>query len=307
MASLLILKSGLLTTIQDLGRSGLGRFGVPVSGAMDPLALRIANRLVENPDNLPALEITAVGPAIEFHQETRFSLAGANLTPQLSGRPVEVWQAHLANAGEVIEFGARRQGARCYLAVHGGVRAQTVMGSAATDLDSGMGGLDGRPLAAGTTLQISEQKPGVRRRLLPEMFRVYSDPFQIRFLPNSDPDFGPALARFKASSFRVSRQSSRMGFRLAGAKVELPVSDDIISEPIPAGSIQVPPGGDPIMLMADRQSVGGYPRIGYVITADIPKAAQLWIGHPIRFMEVTLEEACSLLREQERMLQGAIV
>lgn len=308
MPSVLIRKAGLLTTIQDLGRPGYGRFGVPVSGAMDPLALRIANRLVENRDDLPALEITALGPTIEFPQETRFALAGANLSPKLSGTAIDVWRDHLARAGEVLEFGPRRQGARCYLAISGGVLAPYVMGSAATDLDSALGGCNGAALQAGTVLEIPEQQPGAKkRRLLPEIFRAYSDPFQIRFLPNPDPELETGLSQFKTSSFHVSRHCNRMGYRLQGGKVDLPVSRETISEAIPPGSIQVPPGGDPIMLMADRQSVGGYPCIGYVIAADMPKAAQLWVGHPIRFVEVTLEQACSLLQQQEETLQRAIV
>ncbi len=308
MPSITIRKPGLLTTIQDLGRPGLGRFGVPASGAMDPLAFRISNRLLGNADNSPVLEITAVGPEIEFHQETRVALAGGNLMPMLGNRLLEVWQARVAGKGEILHFGGRRQGSRCYLAVAGGFRACPILGSAATDLDSGFGGVDGKPLRAGQLLEIGEQGCGRAGKVRFDFFRQYSNPFEIRFVREEQLLFEEAsMASFKSGWYRIREHSNRMGYRLQGPSIAANVAADLISEAISPGTIQIPSSGQPILLMADRQSVGGYPRIGYVIGADLPKAAQLWVGHSIRFREVTIEQAHFLLREQEAMLDQAII
>lgn len=308
MPSITIRRPGLLTTIQDLGRPGLGRFGVPLSGAMDPLAFRISNRLLGNAENSPALEITAVGPEIEFHQETRFALAGGNLTPMLGDRTLDVWQANIAGKGEILHFEGRRQGSRCYVAVVGGFQARPILGSAATDLDSGFGGVDGKPLGAGQLLEIGEQDCGRAGRLRFDFFRQYSNPFEIRFVREEQLLFEEAsMARFKSGWYRISVHSNRMGYRLQGPSIAANVAADLISEAIPPGTIQVPSNGQPILLMADRQSVGGYPRIGYVIRADQPKAAQLWVAHSIRFLEVAIDQAHFLLREQEAMLDQAII
>jgi antagonist of KipI len=308
MPSILILKPGLLTTIQDAGRPGLGRFGVPYSGAMDPLAFRLANRLVGNSERLPVLEITAVGPELEFQQDTYFALAGGNLSPTLEGRALDTWQSHVARGGEAMRFGVRRQGARCYLAVAGGFQIAPVLGSAATDLDSGFGGRDGKPLRSKQILEIGEQKGRQKARVRWDFFGQYSDPFDIRFVREEEPLFEEeALARFKAGWYRVSKRSNRMGYRLHGPAVASNVAGDLISEAIPPGTIQIPVGGEPILLMVDRPSVGGYPRIGYVIRADLPKAGQLWVGHTIRFREIKRNEAHCLVAEQEAMLKRAVV
>ena len=309
MASLTLRRAGLLTTVQDLGRFGYGRFGVPQAGALDPLALRLANRLVLNPDNTPALEITILGPEVAFGQPTCFSIGGANLSPTLDGKPVQVWESAMAGAGQTLRFGARRQGARCYLAVRGGIQASRIMGSAATDLDSGIGGIDGKPLRSGQVLEIGEQTPVSPRRLRFPFLRQYSNPFDLRFVPEVGGAFGePVRMRFEGARYRVSAHSDRMGYRLEGPALPLSIAGDMISEAIPPGTIQIPPDGLPILLMSEGQSVagGGYPRMGYVIRADLPKAAQLLAGHSIRFRKVGLEEARKALLMQEEALDAAI-
>lgn len=308
MPYLRVCKAGLLTTIQDLGRFGLGRFGVPQSGAMDPLAFRAANRLVGNADNTPALEVTGIGPEIQFLQETSFSLAGGDLTPMLEARPLAMWHSHLAGEREVLRFGARRQGARCYLAVAGGFLAAEIMGSASTDLNSGLGGIAGGPLQAGLLLEIGPQRAEPQRRVASDLLQQYSEPFEIRFLPEEESGFDPAMiSRFRESPYRVSEQSSRMGYRLQGPPLFSSAAGDMISDAIPPGTIQVPHNGEPILLMADGQGTGGggYPRIGYVIRADLPKAGQLWIGNSVRFRQTTLEEARRALQLQESVLDRA--
>jgi biotin-dependent carboxylase-like uncharacterized protein len=306
MGRLLVRRPGLLTTVQDLGRPGFGRWGVSPSGAMDALALRIANRLVGNADGAPALEITVVGPEIVFEDSVSFALAGAHLMPTLDGLHIEPWRSYLAEAGEILAFGPRRQGARCYLAVAAGFEAKTVLGSAATDLESHLGGLDGA-LHAGQMLLTRPSRPSPPMHSSLSVLHIYSNPFELRFVP--DPD-GHAtrdtLDLFVSSAYTVSPRSNRMGYRLEGPALESGVGGEMISEPVPPATIQLPQGGQPILLMADRPTVGGYPRLGAVIAADLPKAGQLWIDHRIRFVSVTLAEAHAALRAQRAVLAAAV-
>jgi biotin-dependent carboxylase-like uncharacterized protein len=307
MGSVLIRRPGLLTTVQDLGRPGLGRWGVSPSGAMDPLALRVANRLLGNPDDTPALEITAIGPELVFEHDTCLALAGAHLSPTLAGAPLEVWRSYHVSAGDVLEFGTRRQGARCYLAVAGGFVVTKVLGSTATDLESGLGGLDGKALRAGQRLTVAPAKPQPERHVHLSFLRAWADPFVLRFLANSEMPQGDDLVdRFVASTFRISPRSNRMGYRLDGPTLAASSGGEMISEPIPPGAVQLPGGGQPILLMADRQTVGGYPRLGSVIAADLPKAGQLWLGHTVRFVLSSAEEARAALTAQRAALQKAV-
>jgi antagonist of KipI len=304
MAALRLRCAGLLTAVQDLGRPGFGRFGVSVSGAMDRLALVVANRLVGNPDGAAALELTASGPEVEILADVAFALAGANLSPTLAGEPIEDWRVHRAGAGSVLAFGPRRQGARCYLAVAGGIDVPVVFGSAATDLGAGIGGLGGRALRAGDELSVSDAPVGPERRLHPALLRAWADPFTLRFVPE---DGAPCdLAAFTGVAWRVSPRSDRTGYRLDGPALPVPGAATMVSEPIAPGTIQLPPDGRPIVLMADRQTVGGYPRLGAVIAADLPKAGQLWLGHEVRFVAVTLAAARAALAEQQALLARGV-
>jgi biotin-dependent carboxylase-like uncharacterized protein len=303
MRALQVRRPGLLTTVQDLGRPGMGRFGVSPSGAMDPLALRVANRLVDNPDGAAALEITAVGPEIEFGARTRFALAGGNLSAALDARALAVWRSHVASAGQRLTFGARRQGARCYLAVAGGVVAPRIFASAAADLEAGLGA---PPLRAGDVIDIGTSRDGPVREAKPALLRAYADPFELRVVADETAGALPALlAALASGAYRVSRRSNRMGFRLEGPALAGGGGEQL-SEPIPPGTIQVPAGGEPILLMADRPTVGGYRRLGCVIAADLPKAGQLWIGHRVRFRVVTLAEAHAALVELAALLDRAV-
>jgi biotin-dependent carboxylase-like uncharacterized protein len=304
MAALRLRRAGLLTTVQDHGRPGFGRFGVSVSGAMDRLALVVANRLVGNPDGSAALELTASGPEVEILADLVFALAGANLSPTLDGEPIEEWRAHRAEAGSVLAFGPRRQGARCYLAVAGGVAVPPVFGSAATDLGAGIGGVDGRPLRVGDELAIGAVPVGPERHLHPALLAAWADPFTLHFVPEDD---GPCeLAAFIGAAWRVSPRSDRTGYRLDGPALPVPAAATMVSEGVAPGTIQLPPDGRPIVLMADRQTVGGYPRLGAVIAADLPKAGQLWLGHEVRFAPVTLAAARAALAEQHALLARGV-
>jgi len=307
MPELIVARPGLLTTVQDLGRPGWGRFGVSSSGAMDTVALRIANRLVGNAEGAAGLEVTAVGPELEFRGQMVFAIGGGNLSPTLDGEPIEPWRAYRADDGAVLAFGARRQGARCVLAVAGGLVARTVFGSAATDLEAGLGGIEGRRVRKGDVLEVGvAERQKDLRTAHPVVLHVYADPFVLRLLPAEGGDVeAPVLDAFCSARWRVSERSNRMGFRLDGPALPHGTGE-MLSEPIPPGTVQLPPGGGPILLMADRPTVGGYPRLGTVIGADLSKAAQLWVGHTVRFTTVSLAQARDALKALEAAMAMAV-
>jgi antagonist of KipI len=296
-----VLRPGVLTTVQDLGRRGLGRTGVSTSGAMDPLALRIANRLLGNRPGAPALEVTGPGVQLLFERAAWIGLAGADLGAQAGSHALPGWQAHLVGAGEVLAFESRTCGARSYVALPGGLRVAEVMGSAATDLDARFGGLDGAALRRGDALDWNDEHEPTTRlvaRRLRDVLRWYDNPFALAVVVAAD---APAEAGgvLLDGAYRVGDRSSRMGYRLEGRPARVPAAAEAISEAIAPGAVQVTADGQPILLMADRQTVGGYPVVAHLARAHVPKAAQLWPGDFIRFVPMTVEEAQRLAREQE--------
>ena len=316
-----ILRPGLLTTVQDLGRNGHQQDGVSVGGAMDAPALRIANLLVGNPEGAAGLEITLLGPTIEFTRDTLIAITGAHLTPTIDQQPVPDARPVLVRTGAALAFGECKAGCRAYLAVAGGVDVPIVLGGRGTYLRAHFGGLEGRALRAGDTVPVG---PGSSEALriadtlapTPGTFAAtswgisasalpsYTDTRAVRVLAGSHFrlfDDG-SRRRFVGEPFGVTPQSDRMGYRLEGPGLALASPLEPISEPVCAGSVQVPPEGQPIVLMADRQTTGGYPRIGQVITVDLPRVAQTRAGESLRFVEVSLEEAERLYAERERTI-----
>lgn len=302
MSRLVVRRPGLLTTVQDLGRVGLGRFGVSRSGALDTLALRVANRLVGNADDAAALEITVRGPELEFADGCLIALAGADLSALLDGRVVPMWCSVPVGAGAVLTFGPRRRGARAILAVAGGLDVAPVLGSAATDVEGGLGA----PVHAGQELTTRATTGRPARVAGVAVLRAWAEPFRLRFVPAPEPAASPAVRALAAASFRVSRDSNRMGIRLDGPRLPAIGAGTEISEPVPPGTIQVPADGRPTLLLADGPTVGGYSRVGYVIEADASRAAQLWMGHEVRFRPVTVDEAHAALRELEAWLERSM-
>jgi biotin-dependent carboxylase-like uncharacterized protein len=307
--SLLVRKPGLFTTIQDLGRPGLGRWGVSPCGAMDPLALTLANLLVGNRAGAAALEVTALGPELVFEEEATFALTGAELGATLDGEPLAAGRAQRARAGQVLRFGARARGARTYVAVAGGLdtSAQPFLDSVSTDVEVGLGGLEGRPLRAKDSLALEPQPPFQARAVSGAWERWYQPPDVVRFIPEpGTPLPAEAVAGFQGTPFRISSRSNRVGYRLEGATLPAQTGGLQLSEPVAPGTIQLPPNGQPIVLMADRQTTGGYPRLGHVIRADVPKLAQRWLGDTVTFRAVTLDEARQALSELQTWLEGAV-
>jgi len=303
--ALTVVRPGMLTTIQDLGRWGWQDRGVPVAGPMDAYSHRLANVLLGNPDDAAALEITLIGPELEADEDTVCVVTGARFDATVNGQATDVSRPFVIAAGQRMRFGARRAGARATFAVRGGFSMPPIFGSRATSVVSRMGPFGGRALLAGDVLSTGSQSTGGRG----SVGRALSLPdggAQVRIIPGPhDAMFtSAALATLFGSRFTVSAQSNRMGYRLDGPGLRHASGADILSDATPIGSLQVPASGQPILLMADRQTTGGYPRIGTVITADVPIAGQLAPGDWIAFTECTRAEALAALREQEAALLG---
>jgi biotin-dependent carboxylase-like uncharacterized protein len=305
-----VIAAGPLLTVQDLGRPSARRYGVPQGGAMDSFALVAANRLVGNQPGAACLEVTAGGAELRFTRPTLVALAGADLGASVDGRPLPLWSAERIDAGARVRLAGRsgRWGARAYLAIAGGIATAPVLGSRATDLGGGFGGLDGRRLAAGARLPLGSADPGALMAVggrWPEALRPpYSTAPKLRLLPGPHlsclaPD---ALVTLAAATLRVGAAANRMGYRLEGLRLEHRRPCSLPSLGVIPGVIQVPPDGAPILLMADAQTTGGYPVLGTVIAADLPLAAQLLPGDELGFAPVELPAALEARREQKAAL-----
>ncbi len=285
-----VIEPGALTTVQDLGRPGHESSGVSPGGAVDRHALRVANLMVGNEEGAAALEICMSGPVLKFHAETTVALVGA------TGKSRRV------AAGETVDFSKLTGDVRACLAVAGGLGVPEVLGSAATDLRAGFGGFHGRGLRAGDRLAFCEagEVPRCGDWHVGREDRISE--VELRFLPGVQQHWfsDAARLRFRSEAYQLTPRSDRMGARLAGGALELAEPREMVSQPVACGSVQVPPDGQPIILLAERQTIGGYPQIGHVISVDLPKLARAWPGTSLRFREVTWEESRELLWREER-------
>jgi antagonist of KipI len=306
VTSCTVVRPGLLTTVQDLGRWGYQDRGVPVAGPMDAYSHRLANRLVGNDDEAAALEITLVGPELRATGEAVCAVAGAQFELFVDQRRVECGARFTLTGGATLRFGRRLAGARSTLAFRGGIDVPPVLGSRATSLISGMGPFGGRALMSGDVIPIGHAvmagapRPAGQPLRLPTggaRLHVIAGPHEARFAP-------AAFEVLSSARFTVTTQSNRMGFRLEGPELAHGESSEILSDATPLGSLQVPRSGQPILLMADRQTTGGYPKIATVIAADLPLAGQLAPGDWIRFSPCTRAEAMDALNRLERRLAG---
>lgn len=320
--SIRVAHPGFFTTVQDLGRYGHQSDGVSPAGAMDVFALRAANMLVGNGDDAAGLEIVLGGPALVFEADTLIALAGGDLGAHISGRSIAPWRPVLAPRGAELTFLGARAGCRAYLAVGGGLDVPAVLGSRSTYTRAGFGGYRGRPLERGDVLPLlepdvlsqkifahllpGESGPGIARWGLGQSLRpAYSGAPLVRVIPGAH-----AVALTDASrtalwreSFRLSPNSDRMGLRLEGPALDLFDRVEVLSEAVAFGTIQLPADGNPIVLMADRQTTGGYPRLGEVASVDLPLLAQLCPGDFVRFRQVSLAEAQALYLDREQDLR----
>jgi biotin-dependent carboxylase-like uncharacterized protein len=304
VATLTVLKPGLLTTVQDMGRWGWQAQGVPVAGPMDLYSHRVANRLVGNVDDAAALEVTLVGPELQSDAAVVCAVAGASFFLTVDDRPVDMHRPFTLPAGARLKFGARSDGARATLAVAGGFAVGCLFGSRATSVVAAMGPMPG-PLAAGDRLPVGFEAEG-QGVATPPPLRMPNGGARVRVLvgPHQDMFTPAAIETLLASRYAVTPQSNRMGYRLDGPPLVHVGAADILSDATPMGSLQVPASGQPILLMADRQTTGGYPKIATVITADLPVAGQLAPGDWIEFAACTRREAVDALRRREARLAG---
>lgn len=301
-------KSGLLTTIQDSGRWGYQSFGIPASGAMDTFSYRIANALVGNPLHAAVLEITLAGPHMYAEHDVIIAICGADLSPQINGKPAPMWTSLQLRRGDVITFGRQISGARTYVSIAGEFELPYVFGSQATELKTNTGGYFGRPLQKGDVLyakQLRNHPRLIGRKLKRNDIPNFPKEITARIIigPHSHFFTKETLSILLSETYTVSLQSDRMGYRLEGPKLMTKTREEMRSEATMFGSLQVPPSGQPIILMADRQTTGGYPIIGTVISVDLPKIAQAVPGAKICFQKTTVEEAQNELQKREKWLR----
>src|SRR5260370_14868075 len=305
MSVIQVLEPGLFTTVQDLGREGFGPFGVSASGAADAVSLRIGNRLVGNAEGAAGLEMTLVGGKFLFAEGAVGALAGSDFGASLGGKPLEMWTAFEARPGRRLGLGPARSGARCYLCVRGGIAVKLFLGSSSTHILSGLGGNEGRALRKGDVLNIGAASGSTRERsLTAQALKNLSPRKVLRVTPGPQSDWfsQPAQQIFYASTFRVAEESNRMGLRLEGAAIPAPACEEMMSEGVALGAVQVPEGGMPIILFLEQQTTGGYPKIANVISVDFHSLGQLRPRDEIRFEQVDWESARALLVEQEKLL-----
>ena len=306
--SVCVIKPGMLTTVQDAGRWGYQSRGVPVAGPMDPVSHRLANALVGNDRDAALLEVTLLGPALEFEDERLVAVTGADFDLSLDGRQVASRAPFIVSRGSHLRFGRRQLGARAYLAISGGIAVTPVLGSRSTHLVSKMGGAGGRALIAGDRLPLGDPSQPQGMVLAPQEAIVALPDRQatVRVLPGPQLDyFTPdALDLLQSALYIVGHNSDRMGFRLEGPRLTHARGADIISDATPLGVLQVPASGQPILLMADRQTTGGYPKIATVIAADLSVVGQLAPADSVAFVVCTRADAIKALIAQERGLMA---
>jgi biotin-dependent carboxylase-like uncharacterized protein len=302
-----VITPGLFTTVQDEGRWGHQGSGISVSGSLDLASHRLANAVVGNDRTAATLEITLHGPELRFDREAVIAVAGADLSPTIDGASLRQTTAARCRPGSVLRFGERRTGARAYLALSGGIEVTPVLGSRSTHAMTGVGGVAGRQLRAGDTLDLGESASSTRSPVIAVEPRPRA--VRLRAMRGPQEDFF-ALGAFEIlqhTEFRVSPQSNRMGYRLTGGEpIPRHTDREMISDATFLGGLQIPPSGEPILLMADRQTTGGYPQIATVITADLPAAAQLAPGDAVQFELCSRSDAISALVAQEARLLASI-
>ena len=312
MSDLVVLEPGLLTTVQDLGRSGYQRVGIPPSGPMDRGAFVLANRLVGNADGAAGLELTLKGPRLEVRRRTVLAVTGAEMGLTVNDREAPAWTAVLVQPGDVLAFRMAQAGCRPYVALAGGLDLPAALGSRATYLRGRLGGLEGRALQKGDALPLgapaqpldqlggrtvaSARRPGYPAEV---ECRVVLGPQDDRFTPEG-------IRAFLDGPYEVTPQADRMGYRLKGPVIQHARGHDIVSDGIPLGGVQVPGEGQPIVLLVDRQTTGGYTKIATVIGPDIGRIGQTRPGQRVRFRRVTVAEAHAARAEEARWLAAAL-
>ena len=301
--SLEILRAGLQTSIQDLGRFGAAHLGISASGASDNLAMRIGNLIVGNPENTTAIEMTLTGDTVLFHSDAFIALAGSKFKINLDEKPFPFWSGTYIQAGQVLTIGSTLSGARCYLCVRGGLQVKKIINSASTHLTSGMGGLNGSILKKGNRIAFGKLD-NVIQPIKNMQNHPSTNTTTIRATKGLQWDWFDNQNRklFFEKDYRVSNVSNRMGLRLRGQSIFSSKGNEIITEGMPLGAIQIPGNGQPILSFVEHQTTGGYPKLANVISADISKVGQLKPGDQFKFKLIDFPEAEKARLEQENYI-----
>jgi len=322
MKQVTIRRAGILTTVQDLGRIGCRQFGVSLGGALDAFALRVANLLVGNEESAAGLEITLGGLQLRFADDRIVGWCGGEFDVRVGSTSLPAGHVAGISAGEELKFNHPKIGCRCWLAISGGIDVPKILGSRSTDLRAGFGGFEGRALRDGDAIRLGARpgsfafaKATADKQTAATRISSWSAPEPWSQTASANPTLrvgrgadwdrfdDVTIQRFTNEAFVVSPDSDRMGVRLAGPELRPTNHSELISEAVAPGTIQVPSSGMPILLLGDCQTIGGYPKLAHVITVDLPIAAQLRAGDPIRFSEVSLADAHRLLLERESELK----
>ncbi len=306
-----VISSGFLTTVQDLGRREHAAIGVGCAGAMDTVALRLANALVGNDEADAGFEVTLRGPSLSFDTDALVSLTGGDIDATCDGRPVPMWRPVTLAAGSRLDIGAMQSGTRAYVALAGGIAVDATLGSRSTDVNAALGP---PPLNVGDRLAVTPRR--FRERSVSLDAPAWSLDPSIWFDSHADRAIavtrgthfdqldGDSQRRFFSSEFRIASQSNRVGYRFDGAPLTLLAPVELVSEGSVPGTIQLPPDGQPIALMSEAPTTGGYPRIAHVASVDLPHLAQRRPGHGVRFAEISIAEAQTRYLRRERELRA---
>lgn len=297
MSSIDVINGGILTTIQDSGRYGYQELGIPTSGVMDDYNYRLANILVGNKLDEAVFEMTFFGPTLKFNENLIIAITGSNMNPKINGELAPMYETIKVKKGDTLQFGKVNEGIRSYLAFGGSIDVPFVNGSKSTHIKTKMGGIEGRALKAKDEINIKKSKEKTMRKIPEKYLPIFSHCNILRIVLGPQDDYFTEKGihdLFRSGGYQVTKDFDRMGIRLKGTAIEHKETADIISDGTTFGSIQVPANGQPIILVADRQTTGGYTKIGNVITADLYKLAQMTFLDKVLFQEVTIEEAQKL-------------
>lgn len=302
--SIKVITPGMLSTIQDGGRKGFAAMGFNASGVMDVRSYHIANALVGNFTDEAVIEMTYLCGSFKFLESNYIAITGADMSPKLDGVPVEMYTTVFVKQDETLTFSAAKSGMRAYIAVRGGIDVPVIMGSRSTNLKCKLGGLDGRPLKAGDIVPCRDIYDEFHKHLIHSAPKedFGSDEITVRVLlgPQDDYFTDHGIKTFLNSTYTVTNESDRMGCKLSGEKIEYKNTVDIISDGIVFGSIQIPRTGNPIIMLADRQTTGGYAKIATVISVDLPLLAQARPGTKVRFELIDRQKAERLLKQEQK-------
>lgn len=305
--SITVLKPGLLTTIQDLGRTQFQEKGIGTSGALDLFSHRLANWLVGNEEKEATMEITLLGPTLLFHCSAVISICGAHLSPSINGVRVENGRTLQVSSGDILSFSSIQNGSRAYLAVSGGILTPSLFGSRSTDIRSFIGGVSGRSLKAKDRLFIPSSRllHPITWKLSPDLQNHVKQNKKIRFTQGKQYELFTKESHqaFITQNYQINKDSNRMGIRLSGIPLLLQEKLELITEGVTHGSVQVPPNGQPIILLSDRQTTGGYPKIAQITSVDLPILAQIRPGENVQFEEISVQQSQHLYLKMDKFMR----